>query len=75
MSELKEAVRRPATPLQTLRAVAWSFFGVRRAGGLEQDVEKLNPLHLVLAGVTGAVLFVLALLLLVRWVLNSGVAS
>jgi len=75
MSELKEAVRRPATPLQTLRAVAWSFFGVRRAGGLEQDVEKLNPLHLVLAGVTGAVLFVLALMLLVRWVLSSGVAS
>jgi hypothetical protein len=75
MSELKEAVRRPATPLQTLRAVAWAFFGVRRAGGLEQDVEKLNPLHLVLAAVTGAVLFVLALMLLVRWVLSSGVAS
>ena len=31
---LKEAVRRPASPLQTFKAVAWSFFGIRRGSVL-----------------------------------------
>jgi hypothetical protein len=30
--------------------------------------------HVVIAGVIGAVLFIIALLLLVNWVLDSGVA-
>ena len=63
---LKEAVGRPASLLQTLRAVAWSFFGIRRSAGHAQDVQKLNPVHVIMAGVVGAALFVLALVLLVR---------
>ena len=72
---LKEAAARPASPLQTFRAVAWSFFGIRRSSGHEQDVQKLNPVHLVLAGLVSAALFVLLLVLLVRWVIGSGVAA
>jgi Protein of unknown function (DUF2970) len=73
--ELKEAVARPGSFMQTARAVAWSFFGVRRSADLAQDVQKLNPVHVVLAGVVGAALFVVALVLLVRWVVGSGVAG
>ena len=72
---LKEAVRRPASPLQTFRAVAWSFFGIRRSAGHADDVQKLNPVHLVIAAIISAALFVVALLLLVRWVIGSGVAA
>jgi hypothetical protein len=72
---LKEAASRPASVLQTLRAVAWSFFGVRRSADHAQDVQKLNPVHVVIAGVVSAALFVLALVLLVRWVIGSGVAG
>ncbi len=72
---LKEAVQRPASLLQTFKAVAWSFFGIRRSSGHEQDVQKLNPVHLVLAGLVSAALFVLLLVLLVRWVIGSGVAA
>ncbi len=61
--------------LQTVRAVAWSFFGVRRHADYEQDMSKLNPLHVVIAGLIGAALFVLAIVMLVRWVLASGVAA
>ena len=56
---------------QTFRAVAWSFLGIRRARDLEQDVERLNPIHVAIAGVLGAALFVLALVLLVHWVVGS----
>ena len=65
---------RRASLLQTMRAVAWSFFGVRRRSDLEADVQKLNPLHVVIAGVVGALLFVVVLVLLVRWVVGSGIA-
>ncbi len=72
---LEEAVRRPASPLQTFRAVAWSFFGIRRRTGHAEDMQKLNPVHLVIAGLVGGALFVLLLVLLVRWVVGSGVAG
>ena len=59
--------RRP--PLwQSFRAVAWSFFGVRRSTGLAHDVQRMNPVHLIIAGVVSAALFVGLLLLLVHWV-------
>jgi amino acid transporter len=60
---------------QTVQAVAWSFFGVRRSADYARDVQKLNPVHVVIAGIIGAVLFILVLALLVRWVVGSGVAA
>lgn len=73
-SELRDAVRRKGSFLQTCTAVAWSFFGVRKRSDLENDLEKLNPVHVVIAAVIGAALFVIALLLLVNWVIASGAA-
>ena len=72
---LKEAASRPASVLQTFRAVAWSFFGIRRSAGHAQDMQKLNPVHLIVAGIVSAAMFVLALVLLVSWVVGSGVAG
>ncbi len=72
---LRDAVNRPASWAQTARAVAWSFFGVRKGSEHEQDIAKLNPVHVIIAGIAGAVLFVLALVVLVRWVIASGVAG
>jgi len=63
------------THLQTMGAVAWSFFGVRRSSDLERDVQRLNPVHVVIAGVIGGALFILVLVLLVKWVVGSGVAA
>jgi hypothetical protein len=69
------AGRRKASPLRTLLAVAWSFFGVRKSKDLERDVSELNPLHLVIAAVLVAALFVGVLVALVNWVIKSGVAA
>ena len=71
----RQAPRRRGTLLGTFRTVLWSFFGVRKSRDHEQDVEGLNPLHLVVAGLVAAALFVLALVALVRWVVSSGVAG
>ena len=75
MSDLRDAVGRKGSFLQTLRAVGWSFLGVRRRADLEQDVAKLNPVHIVIAGVLGAIVFIGVLVMLVRWVVTSGVAG
>jgi hypothetical protein len=67
--------RRKASLLRTLLAVVWSFLGIRKSKDLERDVSELNPLHLVVAGVLVAALFVGALIALVNWVIKSGVAA
>jgi Protein of unknown function (DUF2970) len=64
-----------STLLQNMRTVAWSFFGIRRAADHERDAQQANPVHVIVAGLLGAALFVAALVLLVRWVISSGVAA
>jgi len=74
-SDAMHAGRRKASLVRTLLAVVWSFFGVRKGKDLERDVSELNPVHLVVAGVVVAALFVAALIALVNWVIKSGVAA
>jgi hypothetical protein len=72
---LHTAVRRKGSLGRTLLAVLWSFFGVRKSRDLERDVGELNPLHIVIAGVIAAAVFVALLVALVHWVIGSGVAA
>lgn len=74
-AENNNPAARKGSFLQTIQAVAWSFFGVRRSADHAQDVAKLNPVHVIIAGLLGAAIFVAALVLLVRWVVGSGVAN
>ena len=74
-ADLKDAAARKGSLVQTFKAVAWSFFGVRQASEYEKDVTRLNPLHVIIAGVVTAAVFVLVLVMLVKWVVSSGVAG
>ena len=49
-SDLREAAQRRGSFLQTVKAVSWSFFGVRKSADHAEDVSKLNPVHVVLVG-------------------------
>ncbi|HEY5324901.1 MAG TPA: DUF2970 domain-containing protein [Caldimonas sp.] len=69
------AAARKGSLVRTLGAVAWSFFGVRKSRDLERDVAELKPVHVILVGLAVAAAFVVALVLLVNWVITSGVAS
>ena len=71
----EDALHRKGSWLRSFKAVAWSFFGVRRASDYEQDVSQLKPQHVIVAGLVAAALFVALLVLLVRWVVGSGVAG
>lgn len=72
---LREAVARKGSFIGTLKAVAWSFFGVRKSRDHADDLARLNPVHLIVAGLLAGIGFVVALVFLVRWVVHSGVAA
>ena len=63
--------QRSASPLQIASAVFWGFFGVRKQQKLEQDVATIKPHHIVIAGVIGAALFVLLLIVIVRLIVTN----
>lgn len=62
------ALARKGSIWRTVKAVAWSFIGLRKGSEYQQDVEKLNPLHIVLVGLVAVFLLVLALIAVVKWV-------
>jgi Protein of unknown function (DUF2970) len=72
MSEdLGKVMQRKGSFLQTFKAVAWSFFGVRKSKGYERDISQLNPVHVIIGGLLGAAIFIGVLLLIVRWVVSN----
>ncbi|MCG2585360.1 DUF2970 domain-containing protein [Massilia sp. TS11] len=62
------APKRSASFLATMKAVLWSFFGIRKKSDYEKDAQQLNPVYVIIAGVIGAVVFILVLLSIVRMV-------
>ena len=50
--------KRKGSILRTIRAVLWSFVGLRARGDYEKDVAQLNPVHIVLVGLVAVVVFV-----------------
>ncbi|MCX7227718.1 MAG: DUF2970 domain-containing protein [Burkholderiales bacterium] len=61
---------RQASLLQTVKAVAASFFGVRGRSAHEQDMAKLNPVVVIGVGIALAAVFVLTLITIVRMVVK-----
>jgi len=58
--------RRQASFLATMKAVFWSFFGVRKRKDYERDAANLNPVHVIVGGLIGVLVFIGILMLAVR---------
>jgi hypothetical protein len=57
--------------LISMRAVLWGFLGVRKGSGQEADMASVSFVHIVLAGVLGAVIFMAILLMIVKAVVAN----
>jgi len=57
--------------LTIAKTVLWSFFGVRRRVQHEAESVNIKPLHVIVAGIIGAALFVISLLVLVRFITSA----
>lgn len=53
---------------RTIRAVAWSFLGIRKNSESQEDMARVNPLHIIAVAIVGALIFVVGLIALVKWV-------
>ena len=53
---------------RSVKMVAWSFFGIRKSSESQEDMARVNPFHIIVAGIAGAVIFVIGLIVLVKWV-------
>ena len=71
MDDLKKAAQRKASFGATMKAVFWSFFGIRKKSDYEKDAQQLNPVHVVIAGVIGAMIFIGTLLMIVKSVVGK----
>ena len=63
-------MQRKGSIWRTIKAVSWSFVGLRARGDYEKDVEKLNPIHIVVVAFVGVLVFVGGLILLATWVVG-----
>jgi hypothetical protein len=57
--------------LASMKAVFWSFFGVRKRRDYEDDAVNLNPVHVIVAALLGLAIFIGVLLLLVRMAVSQ----
>jgi hypothetical protein len=56
-----------ASFFHSVKLVAWSFLGIRSNKGYRDDLSKVNPLHVVVVGIVGALFLVVALVSLAKW--------
>jgi hypothetical protein len=55
-----------ASFLQVFAAVFASFLGIRKKAAGERDATSIKPVHVILAGLLGAAILVIAVFTLVR---------
>ena len=56
---------------RSVKLVVWSFAGIRSRKGYQEDLAKVNPLHVVLVALGTIFLMVLGLIGLVHWVVGK----
>ena len=57
--------------LRTVKTVLWSFIGIRKKSAYEEDLGQANPFHIIGVALVAVVLFVVALVTLVNWVVKN----
>ena len=66
------APKKKARPLQVALAIFWSFFGVRKRKNWQEDATSITPVQAIIGGIIGALIFIFALLMIVRMVTHLG---
>lgn len=58
----------PSSLARSLKAVGWSFLGIRKNSDYQQDLASVNPIHIVVVAIGGVFIFVVSLMFFVNWV-------
>ncbi len=59
---------RKVSLMRSVKAVAWSFLGIRKSSEFQEDIDKITPLHVLGVGLVAGLLFVVGLIVVVNLV-------
>jgi amino acid transporter len=68
---MKAPLKHKASFGATMKAVFWSFFGVRKGRDYAHDAANLDPVHIIIAALIGVAIFIGVLVLLVRFAVSQ----
>ncbi len=69
MSEGHSAAKAPMMSFgRSIKTVAWSFLGIRKRSEFEDDLARVNPLHVIGVAIMAVLMFVVGLIFFVNWV-------
>ena len=71
MDEHHPARKRKASFGATMKAVFWSFMGIRKRSDYEHDSANLNPVHVIIAALIGVIVFIGALVTVVKFAVGK----
>lgn len=60
--------KRPSSPLRAISAVLGAFVGIRKSADRDVDLASLKPVHVIVAGIIGAAIFVTLIVTLVKMI-------
>ncbi len=66
----KAIIEEKASLFQVVKLVLWTMIGVRSQKGYKDDIAKIQPKQAIIAGIIGAVMFVIMVLILVNLAIN-----
>lgn len=52
---------------RSIKVVAWGLVGIRKNSAYQEDLARVQPFHVIVAGLIGVLLFILLLVGLARW--------
>ena len=55
----------------TLKAVLWSFLGIRKNSEYQKDLQKLNPIHIIITAVVLVIFMIGGLIGVVNLVVSK----
>jgi hypothetical protein len=53
---------------RSIKTVAWSFLGIRKHSEYQEDLARVNPLHVIVVAIAAVLMFVVGLIFFVNWV-------
>ena len=69
--DIKELAQRKLNFFQTLKAILWAFLGIRKGASYQEDISRLNLVHIILAGIIGVLIFIFILVMVARWAISG----
>jgi hypothetical protein len=71
MSKVTLNADAPQSFLRSIKLVAWSFLGIRSKSAYQEDLSKVNPIHVLVVALLGVLLLIAGLIGLVNWVVAT----